>query len=215
MGAIYSIQTDDKARVPAAEKEKMTELHVFVIDRSGSMNYGDYAKTVADDIVIPTVADNIAKSGGPITVSVHTFANEHVKVVEFESVADAETLRPKLPTTASGQTMYYDTLIEVLDGIPDDTYDLVSVQVFTDGCNNKYGGTIDGEEIMNRKIKTCRAKGWLFTFVGIDIAPEACTKSANEQECGTVTRTNGENDDYAATRTVTSTRIDTFRTQTV
>lgn len=228
MGAEQSIQTGERpseARVQiaadlsppiaaaAAAPRKKNELHVFVIDRSGSMNRGNYAKTVADNIVIPTVADNIAKSGGPITVSVHTFNHDHTKEIEFEEVADAETLRPKLPTVADGSTRYYETLTEVLNGIPDGKYDLVSIQVFTDGKNN-VTSTLGAEATMNEKIQEGRDKGWLFTFVGVDIDPQACTTAANEQECSRVRRTAGDADDYGATRVITATRIDSLRANT-
>ena len=218
-----SIQTGEQpseGRVQAATaaaaspSKKMKELHVFVIDRSGSMSRGNYAKTVADNIVIPTVADNIAKAGGSITVSVHTFNHEHTKEVEFAEVADAETLRPKLPTVADGSTRYYETLIEVLDSIPDGKYDLVSIQVFTDGMNN-VNSTPDCKMVMDSKIQEGRDKGWLFTFVGVDIAPEACTTSANADECCRVTRTAGDADDYGATRVITSSRVNSLRNATV
>lgn len=165
-------------------------LQVILIDKSSSMNIGNYAKTVADNITIPTVRALHDKCD-ELTLAVSTFSGTLTHALPFHVVAtfdkDAEMkLRSRLPKTANGSTRYYNSVSDMIDMVREHLkthkYDRVALTVYSDGENTMLDGP-DAETDMNERIVQARADGWVLAFVGIEHDVRKTTKSARHDEC--------------------------------
>lgn len=206
------------AEAVPADAVEPNELHIFVIDKSGSMSTGNYKATVANEIVIPTVKE-IVKDGTAAIFEVFSFNDElsHDVVCRPISTPDeAEWLRSTLPTVAVGLTRYWDSMIEILNQYKgaEKKFETVSVTVYTDGEDNQSGRPFPrartrdckaAEDQMNTLLDERRAAGWMFNFMGIEMDPTLTTKSARSHECFQMD--NRSSDQYAQCRAFSSGKV--------
>jgi hypothetical protein len=198
MGANTSTEqtTDDVLPPPVVSEDEPVGniLQVILIDRSSSMNVGNYAKTVADNIVIPSIKA-LSDKCDTITIAVSTFSDILVHDVPFKKIsafdADIELeLRAKLPKTANGTTRYFESVSDTIEMIRKHlvmqhrksyNYDRVALTVFSDGSNT-VSCEPNAESFMNEQIDKARAEGWVLSFVGIEHNASTSTKSARFDE---------------------------------
>lgn len=185
-------------------------LQVILIDRSSSMNVGNYGKTVADNIVLPTV-QRLSSQCNELTLHVSTFATKLIHVVQFQKMNEKFTsqLRDFLPTVAHGGTRYYDSVVDTIASVQEhlksNHYDRVGFTVFTDGQDTCCSSP-SSEKTMNETIDRVRDQGWVLSFVGIEFNVATSTKSAQKQECMVVT-SHFEKDEFEKCIATTSGRL--------
>lgn len=152
--------------------------HLIVLDESGSMeSIYKAALTGVNESLQSIRSNNLAHPDQEHTVTLVTFDSEHYNMI-YDAVParDTKDLTPD-QYQPNACTPLYDAMGRSLNGLRKhvEKGDIVLVTVITDGYEN--ASREYNHNAISSLVKTLRAEGWVFTYIGANQDVEAVASS--------------------------------------